>query len=71
MANKLYQHVMVFGREGRYVVRFDNDVDTEEVFDIYALALLRIIRFLVAQLDGTLVVGKHPRIDKGDENSLN
>ena len=44
--NELYQHVQIFGRPGLYIVRLDNDKDTEKTFTSYNAALLYTVGFL-------------------------
>ncbi len=41
--HQLYQHIMVFGRPGHFITRFDNDVDTEREFRDYDSALLYLV----------------------------
>lgn len=42
----LYQHIQIFGRDGQYIVRPDNDADSEMKFTTYPEALLWTICFL-------------------------
>jgi hypothetical protein len=46
MENQLYQHITIFGRDGWYILRVDNDADTEKGFRTYNDALLAAIAFL-------------------------
>lgn len=46
VTNALYQHIQIFGRDGLYIVRPDNDADSEKQFRTYNDALFWTIRFL-------------------------
>lgn len=46
--NTLYQHLLIFGRPGYFIVRVDDDPETERVFDHYDSALLYLVHILGA-----------------------
>lgn len=48
MTNKTYQHILIFGRQGHFILRVDDDASTEKVFRDYDDALFAAIAFLAS-----------------------
>jgi len=44
--NQIYQHIQIFGSNGKYIVRPDNDPLSDKSFSSYNEALFWTIRFL-------------------------
>lgn len=50
-ANQLYQHIQIFGRDSRYIVRPDNDPAAEKTFRTYIEAVLWACQFMLGSVE--------------------